>query len=523
MMFLSEEIDDSMLSMPILVEEREEQQKQQQQVQNMFSGYGRNSSSSLPPPYPGSAAGQHKSSKSQSQRSQHLKQQSSMGSTSRSIFDSPEKAPRPEKPPPPQGPIHDLMPISFDPIIPSPPNYPHPHQPPPPPSDQSISLPHSYLKPGEPPIQHPQTLSPIRDNPKQLSLNTGHAPQSLDQGVIDTPTPKHIANMLFQGQNKPNYPNQKQTRSHKPPSSHSMKQSSSSSKLPPGHSKPQPHTKPVSPVQHKISSLPGQPGRSSSSSSKHNSSLDKIVAGGRGDGHHGRSQSHGGRHQQLIEDQLRQQERERQRHHREQYKHQQEHQQQQQQIAIALMQQVQSMYAGYDRSSSMGSKSRSILDSPEKATRTPPPLFPIHNSKPGSEGIDNSMLSMPILVGVREEQQQGQNIYARYDRSSSSSSLPPPYLGSTEGQHMSSKSQSQRSQLQKQQSSMGSMSKSIFDSPEGKSLIKFNPNPLLMRQYDTLLTAFIIFLYCFFLKIEDMLIGLGLIIINVFKCQFSYL
>ena len=109
------------------------------------------------------------------------------------------------------------------------------------------------------------------------------------------------------------------------------------------------------------------------------------------------------------------------------------------------------------------------------------------------------MLSMPILVGVREEQQQGQNIYAGYDRSSSSSSLPPPYLGSTEGQHMSSKSQSQRSQLQKQQSSMGSMSKSIFDSPEGKSLIKFNPNPLLMRQYDTLLTAFIIFLYCFFL------------------------
>ena len=93
MMFLSEEIDDSMLSMPILVEEREEQQKQQQQVQNMFSGYGRNSSSSLPPPYPGSAAGQHMSSKSQSQRSQHLKQQSSMGSTSRSIFDSPEKAP----------------------------------------------------------------------------------------------------------------------------------------------------------------------------------------------------------------------------------------------------------------------------------------------------------------------------------------------------------------------------------------------------------------------------------------------
>ena len=105
------------------------------------------------------------SSKSQSQRSQQLKQQSSMGSTSRSIFDSPEKAPRQEKPPPPQGPIHDLMPISFDPIIPSPPNYPHPHQPPPPPSDQSISLPHSYLKPGEPPIQHPQTLSPIRDNP----------------------------------------------------------------------------------------------------------------------------------------------------------------------------------------------------------------------------------------------------------------------------------------------------------------------------------------------------------------------
>ena len=187
------------------------------------------------------------------------------------------------------------------------------------------------------------------------------------------------------------------------------------------------------------------------------------------------------------------------------------------------MQQVQSMYAGYDRSSSMGSMSRSILDSPEKATRPPPPLGPIHNSKPGSEGIDNSMLSMPILVGVREEQQQGQNIYARYDRSYSSSSLPPPYLGSNEGQHMSSKSQSQRSQLQKQQSSMGSMSKSIFDSTEGKSLIKFNPNPLLMRQYDTLLTAFIIFLYCFFLKIEDMLIGLGLIIINVFKCQFSYL
>ena len=151
-----------------------------------------------------------------------------------------------------------------------------------------------------------------------------------------------------------------QTRSHKPLSSHSMKQSSSSSKLPPGHSKPQPLTKPDSPVQHKISSMPGQPGRSSSSSSKHNSSLNKIVAGGRGDGHHGRSQSHGGRHQQLIEDQLRQQERERQRHHREQYKHQQEHQQQQQQIAIALMQQVQSMYAGYDRSSSMGSMSRSI-------------------------------------------------------------------------------------------------------------------------------------------------------------------
>ena len=96
------------------------------------------------------------------------------------------------------------------------------------------------------------------------------------------------------------------------------------------------------------------------------------------------------------------------------------------------MQQVQSMYAGYDRSSSMGSKSRSILDSPEKATRPPPPLGPIHNSKPGSEGIYNSMLSMPILVEVREEQQQGQNIYAGYDRSSS----------------------------------MGSMSRSILDSPE---------------------------------------------------------
>ena len=98
-----------------------------------------------------------------------------------------------------------------------------------------------------------------------------------------------------------------------------MKHSSSSSKLPPGHSKPQPHTKPDSPVQHKSSSMPGQPGRSSSSSSKHNSSLDKIVAGDRGDGHHGRSQSHGGSHQQLTEDQLRQQQRER--HHREQYKH----------------------------------------------------------------------------------------------------------------------------------------------------------------------------------------------------------
>jgi len=193
----------------------QQQQQQQQQGQNMYAGYGRSSSSSsLPPPYPGSAAGQHMSSKSQSQGSQHQKQQSSMGSMSRSIFDSPEKAPRPEKPPPPLGPIHDPMPGSFDPMIPTPPNYPHPHQPPPPPSYQSTSMPHSlppYPKPGEPPFQPPQNLSPIRDNPPQLSLNTRHAPQSLDQGVIDTPTPTHIANMFFQGQNKPNYPNQNQT------------------------------------------------------------------------------------------------------------------------------------------------------------------------------------------------------------------------------------------------------------------------------------------------------------------------
>ena len=75
-------------------------------------------------------------------------------------------------------------------------------------------MPHSlppYPKPGEPPFQPPQNLSPIRDNPPQLSLNTRHAPQSLDQGAIDTPTPTHIANMFFQGQNKPNYPNQNQT------------------------------------------------------------------------------------------------------------------------------------------------------------------------------------------------------------------------------------------------------------------------------------------------------------------------
>ena len=111
----------------------------------MYDGFGGSSSSSLlPPPYPGSAAGQHISSKSQTQvpqASQHQKQQSSMGSMSRSIFDSPEKAPRPENPPPPLGPIHDLIPGSFDPMLPTPPVYPNPHQPPSPPSLTLMSMP----------------------------------------------------------------------------------------------------------------------------------------------------------------------------------------------------------------------------------------------------------------------------------------------------------------------------------------------------------------------------------------------
>jgi len=171
------------------------------------------SSSSLPPPYP--SHGQHVS-KAVHPPAQHSKpphiSTAGLSSMPRSIFDlSPDKSARPEKPPPPVGPIQDPL-SGFH----EQPSYPHHqshggHQAPPPNYNSSLpsypSTSHSlppYPKPGEPPFQPPQTISPIRDNPS-LAINRQ---KSMEPGELDTPTPTHIANMFNFPSSKQNYSNQ---------------------------------------------------------------------------------------------------------------------------------------------------------------------------------------------------------------------------------------------------------------------------------------------------------------------------
>ena len=164
-----------------------------------------------PPPYPGH--GQHVSKGSQPPAQQQAKPPHipapAINSMPRSIFDlSPDKSARPEKPPPPVGPISEPLGGFHDQLLGSGQQFPRSHQAPPPTYNSSLpsyqtnshSLP-PYPKPGEPPFQPPQTISPIRDNPT-LTINRG---KPLDQGEIDTPTPTHIANMFNFSTKQPGY------------------------------------------------------------------------------------------------------------------------------------------------------------------------------------------------------------------------------------------------------------------------------------------------------------------------------
>merc|ERR550539_2087973 len=173
----------------------------------MFPGSSRGG---LPPP-PYSSHGQHITKGShppaQLPKPPHIAAPA-INSIPRSIFDlSPDKSARPEKPPPPVGPIQEPLAAFHDQLLGSGQPFPRPHQAPPPTYNSSLpsyqtsshSLP-PYPKPGEPPFQPPQTISPIRDNPT-LTINRG---KPLEQGDIDTPTPTHIANM-FNFPTKQNY------------------------------------------------------------------------------------------------------------------------------------------------------------------------------------------------------------------------------------------------------------------------------------------------------------------------------
>ena len=186
------------------------------------------SSSSLPPPYPGH--GQHVS-KPQHPPAHHQKPPhipnmgAGLSSMPRSIFDlSPDKSARPEKPPPPVGPIQEPMSGFHEQLMPSQPSFSHGHQAPPPTYNSSLpsypSASHSlppYPKPGEPPFQPPKTISPIRDNPT-LAINRQ---KPMESGEIDTPTPTHIANM-FNFNSKQNYPSQQSLVQSKPKDDRSL-------------------------------------------------------------------------------------------------------------------------------------------------------------------------------------------------------------------------------------------------------------------------------------------------------------
>jgi len=167
-------------------------------------GY-RTSATQQPPPYPGQPhSHQNMGNKGNSQvkpPSSHPPKQ-----MSRSIFDlSPEKASRPEKPPPAIAPISDPAqnPSTYhhDALPPYPGHHPPPTYP-----DPNTSLP-SYPKPSSQPVapfQPPLSLSPIRD--REPSTLPGFSRQpSLEPGeLMDTPTPTHIANM-FSYPSKPGY------------------------------------------------------------------------------------------------------------------------------------------------------------------------------------------------------------------------------------------------------------------------------------------------------------------------------
>ena len=194
-------------------EQRQEQRQEQRSRREQFKpGHGQmfpgNSRGSLPPPYPGHGQPISKGSHPPTQlpKPPHIPAPA-LSSIPRSIFDlSPEKSARPEKPPPPVGPIQEPLGGFHDQLLGSQQAFPRPHQAPPPTYNSSLpSFPSShslppYPKPGEPPFQPPQTISPIRDNPT-LTINRQ---KPLEQGEIDTPTPTHIANM-FNFSTKQNY------------------------------------------------------------------------------------------------------------------------------------------------------------------------------------------------------------------------------------------------------------------------------------------------------------------------------
>lgn len=166
-------------------------------------GY-RTSATTQPPPYPGQPhTHQNMGSKGSSQVKPPPQQPKQM---SRSIFDlSPEKASRPEKPPPAIAPISDPAqnPSTYhhDTLPPYPGHHPPPTYP-----DPSVSIP-SYAKPSSQPVapfQPPLSLSPIRDRETPALPPFSRQP-SLEPGeLLDTPTPTHIASM-FSYPPKPGY------------------------------------------------------------------------------------------------------------------------------------------------------------------------------------------------------------------------------------------------------------------------------------------------------------------------------